>query len=172
MFIPSMYKSVQTFAGAGVIALGASVTMANTMISFGGNASADASGFPDGIGLGYVQLTAVNAVTATFLIGGGQVNGTVLEFYGGFLRQAVQYGVITLNGVTSNTQAITAVGPKAYIMYLGMAQNTNAAQADMASVTGVVTLTSNVLVTAARFGTGGVSSPDIAKIAYCVIDPK
>lgn len=175
MFIPSMFKSIpQVFAitnNGGTAILGVPVLTRNTALMYGGCSSTDTGGFPSGNGLGLVQLTNSTTVTATFAVNGGTIYGTVIEFIAGFLRQAVQYGVITLNGVVTNTAPIIAVGSKAFVLYLGLTENKNALQTDMASITGDVVLTSATVVTGTRVATGGASAPDIAQIGFCVVDP-
>lgn len=179
MFIPSLFKSVNQYAitGAGVVNGNNDITISsvnvNNTIIFGSFASSDLSGFPDGIGSGYFSL--LNATTVRFFTynGGSDISFTVIEFYSGFMRQPVQYNNIVISAGTAGNRAITAVGSKAFVIPLCMAQNTGAAQADMGSVTFTVTLTSNVLVSALRYGAGGAAGfPDSALIGFCVVDPR
>jgi hypothetical protein len=175
MFIPSLFKTVQ--AGqlnvGGSFTLPIAVTTANAIIIYGGNASNDAGGFPCGNGSGFVYLANSTTVSSFAFIGGGLINFTVIEVYSGFMRSPVQYGSGNLSGGSTGVGVtISAVGPKAFPLFLGLAESTLSAQADMASVTGIVSLFNPTTVLCSRFGGGGANAPDNAFMGFCVVDPK
>jgi len=177
MFIPSVFKSVNQYSILGTSSGNndktiTSVNVNNTIIIPGGFASRNASGFGCGNGSGY--LTLLNATTVrAFCLSIGDIYFTALEFYPGFLKQAVQYTTITMSNATSGNVTITTVGSKAFVIALGMYQDSSNIQADMASVTYDLNLNSSTQVTGTRYGTGGAAgSPDVATIGLCVVDPR
>lgn len=176
-YTPTAVKGVQQFQfnyGVGntdqaITAVNASYTM--LLASFASN---DASGFPCGTGLAYATLLNGSTVrTVTAAAGSaGSCTAIVVELVPTMLRQAVQYGTITMNGVGSASAGITAVGPRAFLIPLGYNENIAGAQTTMGSVTCRLWFASTTAVTAGRTGAGGVSAPDIMVASFCVVDPK
>lgn len=77
--------------------------------------------------------------------------------------RSIQYGSISLNGVTSNTATITAVAAgKAVLIHLGVSQTGGVNAADIAVR---ITLTSTTVVTATRETT--VGNPTVN---FCVLE--
>lgn len=110
----------------------------------------------------YAQLTNTTTVTAgrntdaSSKTGATIVSFMVVEFYPGFIK-SIQTGLITLNGVVSNTAAITAVDiTKSMILQGGSAGDTVGSD----DIVGKMVLTTNILVTVSRgAGVGILLSP-------------
>lgn len=175
-FNRSPFKSINAYSVT-VVASGpqtVAITTVNpsyAMVVWGGCSSNGISGFPTGEGSAIIYGIGASSINYTSFSVGGTIKFTVVEFFTYQLRQAVQYNLGDMNGVTFKDTAITAVGPKAFVNFLGISENNNSIQTDMASVTGDVILTSTTNVRVARQGTGGANSPDDAIIGFCVVDP-
>lgn len=178
MYIPSIYKSVNQYSSLNFAAGNTDVVITSVNVSYTevimlGNGSRNLSGFPCGNGLCSLTLLDATHVRVHAYVAGGDVFFCVKEYYPAFLKQAIQYGLLNISNLLTKTGAVTAVGAKAYANYLGLAQDTAGAQADMGSVTARINLTSTILVTGTRYGVGGTSgTPDTAEIGFCVVDPR
>ena len=95
-----------------------SVTMANTMLFYGGAQINNTSGISD---MNYAQLTSSTVITYHAGITNGNAikfNCTVVQFISAVMNSAVQRGTIAVTGGTSNTATVTGTGANAMVNFL------------------------------------------------------
>lgn len=168
-FNSSVIQSVQQFQTGG--AWGASATMdqtisavtvANTMIAWGGSTLATSN---TSNGIARAELTSTTNVRLT-RGGTGSITATiyytVIEFVSGVLYASVQRGSITITG-TSNTASVTT-NSFSIVNYVG---HSTTGASNAGSSWAWLTLTSSVLVTAGRYNsTSGNCVPSYEVIAF------
>lgn len=135
-----------------------SVSTSNSIIIWGGERTQESANLDSS----RQRSTLTNATTVTITIGatGASVtniyNFTVVEFIAGVLSQAVQRGTVALNGVASNTAALSSVVlARAAANRLGISTTISAAQ-DRANIS--IAITDPTTLTATKGTSTGLST--------------
>jgi hypothetical protein len=102
----------------------------------------------------------------------GTVNCLVIQLMQQLLRQPVQHGVATLNGVASVNIPISAIGPRGFLIPLGSNEQKGDPHSDIASCLCRVYFSNPSTVSVVRQGIGGVTAPTTVVASFCVVDPK